>query len=241
MIGIHQSQFLPWLPYFYKMFQSDVFVILDDVQFQKNGVQNRNLIKTPPGQLWLTVPVKHSFGAPINKLEIVSQDGMEKLLKTLEMNYRKSKYFERVLSSLEPVFRGDHKYLHSLNKSLLEAVLRLMGKSIDIIYSSDMGTKMKKDDLVIEIIGKTGQSAYLSGRGALDYMSMDKFKTNGIDVYVTEFAYEQYPQLWTERTGFSPDLSIVDLLFNNLNDAVTYINTHGSYNLYKEERVKYVK
>ena len=42
MISMHQSSFYPWLPYF-EMLKSDIFIIMDDVQYQKNGVQNEIL------------------------------------------------------------------------------------------------------------------------------------------------------------------------------------------------------
>ena len=69
-VSIHQPQYIPWPAYFDKIFQSNVFVFLDDVQFQKNGLQNRNQIKTPQGKTWLTLPINHSFGQLINEVNI---------------------------------------------------------------------------------------------------------------------------------------------------------------------------
>ena len=45
-VGIHQLHYLPWLRYFEKIQSCDVFVVLDDIQFNKNGWQNRNRVKT---------------------------------------------------------------------------------------------------------------------------------------------------------------------------------------------------
>ena len=45
IVSIHQPQYMPWLPYFSKIASCDTFVFLDDVQFQKNGIQNRNQLK----------------------------------------------------------------------------------------------------------------------------------------------------------------------------------------------------
>jgi hypothetical protein len=57
MIGILQPGYLPWLGFFEQLFRSDVFVIYDDVQYDKEGWRNRNRIKTANGIQWLTVPV----------------------------------------------------------------------------------------------------------------------------------------------------------------------------------------
>ena len=47
LVGIHQLHYLPWLRYFDKIARSDVFIVLDDIQFNKSGWQNRNKIKAP--------------------------------------------------------------------------------------------------------------------------------------------------------------------------------------------------
>ncbi|MCW3077781.1 MAG: hypothetical protein JWO32_2390, partial [Bacteroidetes bacterium] len=74
-ISIHQPNFIPWIGYFFKIFKSDAFVILDNVQFTKNGYTNRNQIKTPQGPLWLTLPVIQSgkFGQNINECLIFNK------------------------------------------------------------------------------------------------------------------------------------------------------------------------
>ena len=56
-VSIHQPQYLPWFPYIQKIISSDLFIFLDSVDFQKNGLQNRNKILTSNGPAWLTVPV----------------------------------------------------------------------------------------------------------------------------------------------------------------------------------------
>jgi hypothetical protein len=56
-IAISQPTYLPWLGYFDLIDQVDVFVLPDDVQFEKQSWQQRNRIKTPIGLQWLPVPV----------------------------------------------------------------------------------------------------------------------------------------------------------------------------------------
>ena len=62
LCGIHQLHYLPWLRYFDKIARADVFIVLDSIQYNKNGWQNRNKIKSASGPLLLTVPVHAPLG-----------------------------------------------------------------------------------------------------------------------------------------------------------------------------------
>ena len=55
--AIMQPTYLPWCGYFGLIDIVDIFVIYDDVQFEKRSWQQRNKIKTTSGSQWLTVPV----------------------------------------------------------------------------------------------------------------------------------------------------------------------------------------
>lgn len=62
-VAIHQNNFCPWLPFFYKMAMADKFVLLDNVQFEKNGFQNRFCITDYQNQYeykkkWVTKSVQ---------------------------------------------------------------------------------------------------------------------------------------------------------------------------------------
>ena len=71
-VCIHQPDFLPWLGFFDRLTQSDVFVVLDNVQFLRRGWHHRDKIKASNGEMWLTVPVKKSgrYEQLINQTEI---------------------------------------------------------------------------------------------------------------------------------------------------------------------------
>src|SRR3982750_3176011 len=64
VVSIHQPNYIPWLGYFHKMIKSDFFVLLDNVQYVKGTVANRNYIKDKKGEACLlSVSVKLSEGA----------------------------------------------------------------------------------------------------------------------------------------------------------------------------------
>ena len=97
IVGILQPGYLPWLGFFEQMYRSDVFVLYDDVQYDKHGWRNRNRIKSPNGVQWLTVPVLiKGQGKPeirdvrINKAE----RWQKKHIRTIEQNYRKAPFYD---------------------------------------------------------------------------------------------------------------------------------------------------
>jgi hypothetical protein len=228
MISIHQSQFLSWTPFYYKAIMSDNFIILDDVQFQKNGVQNRNLIKTPQGETWLTLPAKYDLTTPINKVLVSDKGAYKKILKTIELNYKKSIHFNLIFEMLLNVMKKEYDYLVDTNDEIFKNILSLLNCNSIINKSSNLNCNQTKDDLVIEIIKKVGDFDYLSGSGALSYMNLDKFKNANIKVYVSDFKQEPYKQLWEKQQGFIKNLSIIDLLFNNFDHTLDYIQKSGN-------------
>jgi len=232
MISIHQSQFLPWLPYFYKILKSDLFIIMDDVQYQKNGVQNRNTIKTPIGESYLTMPVVSKSTSLINEVEIKNNIYIDKMLKTIKSNYVKAKYYDLIFPKIVDMIKNKiYLKLNDLNIDLILLFLELMDvEDTEIRYSSEFSFTSKKDDLVLDLILATNEREYISGSGGLDYMDLNKFDNNDIKIYLYDFSYKEYKQLWNKK-GFIENISIIDLLFNELEIAREYILENGSLSL----------
>ena len=138
-VSIHQPQYWPWLPYFLKIAECDVFILLDSVDFQKNGLQNRNLIKTAQGAQWLTVPVRQRLGQTLIEVEIDNNtDWRKKHWLTITQNYSKAKAFSRYADEIENVYLQDWKKLTELNIVLLQVMLRWLGIERTIMRSSEM-------------------------------------------------------------------------------------------------------
>ena len=72
IVCIRQPGYIPFSGFFKKIQTSDVFVLLDDVQFEKNDWDNRNKIRTSEGNMWLTVPILHKFGQRLNEIKIAN-------------------------------------------------------------------------------------------------------------------------------------------------------------------------
>jgi len=213
-VVILQPSYLPWLGYFDQLHKSDVFVLYDDVQYDKHGWRNRNRIKTPAGAQWLTVPVlTHGQGKPTNR-EIRIDDRQawgRKHLQALRVNYAKAPAFAEVVKRLEPVLLRSWERLFDLNHAILEAVCDLLALRRDIRLSSQLGIPGAQTERLIAICRALGADRYLTGDAAGDYLDERQFADNGIQVEYHRYRHPVYRQLHGE---FVPHLSVVDVLMN---------------------------
>jgi len=215
-VSINQPAFFPWLGYFHRIAISDQHIVLDDVQFEKNSYVNRNRIKTQYEPLWLTVPLLTSgkFGnLAINKVEIShTSKWQKKIIESVRQFYRKSPYFIDYFPFLEDAFLS-HEWilLNDLIKHLNKYFLNALEINTPLIYSTDMQVEGAKSELVLNLCKKVNCTTYISGPFGKDYLDKESFDTNGIDIYYHEYSHPVYPQLYT---GFTPNLSVVDLLMN---------------------------
>ena len=213
VVAIHQPQFLPWLGYFDKLDRSDVFCLLDTVQYKKNEFQNRNKIKTAQGWQWLTVPVTYRF--PQRILEVgVNQtvDWRRKHLRTLETSYRKAPFFDTYITRFEEFYQQSYEMLADVNVASIELLMELLGLERKLVLASSLQVDTEDPTLrLVQICQTLGGAAYLSGKDGAKYMDVDMFASHEIDVLFQDFKHPQYPQCFG---SFEPNMSVVDLLFN---------------------------
>ena len=213
IVAVHQPQYLPWLGYIHKMIQADVFCFLDNVQYKKNEWQNRNRIKTAQNQQWITVPVCYRFPQKISEVAINNtQKWAKKHLQALVTNYSKAPYFEDYFPTLKECLTRDWKWLSGLNVFLIEYLREFLGfQQKPTVLASNLTLSDDPTDRLIDICKSVGADTYLSGQDGANYMNLDRFKENNIQVIFQEFNHPFYPQLYNE---FQSHLSVVDLLFN---------------------------
>jgi hypothetical protein len=214
-LSIHQPQYLPWLPYLMKIGESDLFIFLDSVDFQKNGLQNRNQIKTAQGPLWLTIPVKHELGQKIKDVKIDNKkDWRRKHWQTIQQCYSKATAFKVYEQQLGDFYSNEWEGLSELNIEFTNMILTWMGISTKVMRSSEMKAKGNASDLVLNLCLEAGATRYLSGIGGKNYLKEDSFKQAGIEiVYLPANLPETYPQLFP-KAGFINDLAALDIMLN---------------------------
>ncbi len=213
--AIMQPTYLPWMGYFDLMDQSDVFVILDSVQFEKRSWQQRNRIKTPQGELMLSIPVlsKGRFDQDIREVEIdTTKNFQEGHLKAIKYNYAKAKYFNQYIVGLEDILLKEYKFLADFNTEMIVWLKSSLKIPSALLRSSDLDVTGKKAGLLVSICKNLGARRYISPQGAKAYIEgTDIFQANDIELCYQEFKHPPYTQLFGD---FIPYLSVVDLLFN---------------------------
>jgi len=214
-VSINQHAYLAWPGYFHRIAISDLHIVLDHVQFEKNSLVNRNKIRTKTGWCWLSVPVltKGLFGRlEINRLEIVKNSPWEKKhWRSLVTNYSKAPYFEMYGGILQSAYQKGHHRLNELVKEITTGILDALDIRTPILFSSEMNARGKKDELVLNLCREAGATTYISGPFGRNYLDEERFRDNGIRVFYHDYAPPTYPQVFP---GFESSLSIVDLLFN---------------------------
>lgn len=213
IVSIHQPHYLPWTGYFDKADNADVFVLLDTVQYEKNGWQNRNRIKTAQGWMWLTVPVARKFGESIGETEINNQEHWtKKHRQALLTNYAKAPFFNRYFDYFEEIYAGEWLSLSVLNERMFRHFAVSTGISTEIVTASELGYfPDDPNERLASIVAKLGGDVYLAGSGCTSYIREEPFRERGIRLVFQEYTPVEYPQLFG---AFEPGLAIVDLLFN---------------------------
>jgi hypothetical protein len=228
-VAIHQPQYWPWPAYIHKVMSSDTFVYLDTVQYSKNGLQNRNQIKTQQKASWLTIPVTNRLGQTILETKIADKKAMGKHWKTLEASYRRTRGFHQWSDGLHSLFQTQTCSLCDLAIASTEWMLERLGVETKRVRASELsGVLGHGSKLVASICRSLEATTYLTGSGALAYMDREDFTAAGCDVWVQEWKSLEYEQAHPE-IGFIPDLSALDLLMNCPDTAMRQIRSAGSW------------
>ena len=213
IVAIHQPEYLPWLGFFKKMMNVELFVFLDDVQFRKKGWQNRNRIRINDGTTMLSIPV-HTHSYPkINEVTIDNEKNWSiRHKKSILYNYARAPYFDEIKDFIESIFEKKFQYLLDLNTEIIKFIMNELEIKSKIVFSSELEISKKGSDRVLDICKAVDADHYITGTfWAESNLRVEEFKKSNIDVEFQKFQHPIYKQIHGE---FIPEMSIIDLLFN---------------------------
>lgn len=212
LVCIRQPGYLPYIGFFKKIQSSDIFIYLDDTKFVEHGWDNRNKIKIDKGSMWLTVPIKRDSMQLVKDVLIANNESWKvKHLKSIKINYTKSPFFNDYWNDFSDIFQKDWNKLIDLNLNLIEYFNKKLEIITKTIRSSELQINSSGTKRLIEICQNVGATTYLSGILGKEYLDENLFKDAGIKIIYENFIHPIYKQLGND---FLPNMSIIDLLFN---------------------------
>lgn len=210
-LAIHQPHYLPWLGYLAKWAAADLFVFLDTVQYEKNGWQNRNRIKTVDGARWLTVPVHARLGTPIAEIAVDrEQPWAARHLRSIEHGYGRAPHWGAHRDALARLYAAPWERLAPLAVASAEWLGRAAGVTTPARLASSLA--VSEDDAtgrLVALCRAVGADTYLAGGHGATYMDAKRFAEAGIRVLYQRYTHPVYAQ---QHGDFVPFLSGLDLL-----------------------------
>jgi hypothetical protein len=213
-IAILQSNYIPWKGYFDIIGKADIFIFHDDLQYTKGDWRNRNLIKTQSGKSWLTVPCGSNENRKINEVKIVDNSWQLSHWRKIEASYYCAHYFKYTASFLKPIYlERNWDNLSEMNQYIIKFISNeILNFNTKFLNSTEFNLKEKKSQRVLELLKKLNANYYLSGPSAKNYLDVDLFKFNKIEIeWMNYDDYKEYSQLFPP---FDHNVSFIDMLMN---------------------------
>ncbi|MDD5746778.1 MAG: WbqC family protein [Candidatus Omnitrophica bacterium] len=214
-IAIMQPGYLPWLGFYELMHNCDLFVFLDDVHYTTRDWRNRNRIRTHDGWQWLSVPVLHK-NKRCQLIKDVRIDNDEpwnkKHLRALEINYRRSRFFDRFYPELRAVYARPWEYLCQLNTELIGVCCRALSIQTPCICASTLDVRAAGSERILEICKALNAYTLYDSKAAANFLDVSLFEKERIIVEFQDYRHPVYEQVYAP---FIPFMSAVDLIFNH--------------------------
>ena len=222
-IGGLQPSYLPWLGYFEQIHKTDLFILCDELQYEKYSWRNRNRIRNKHSLMWLIVPVESSHvpGKPIKDIRVdYSTNWQKKHWLSLFYNYSNSPFFKNYMGFFEDVLKKKWEYLSDLNIEITRELCRYLNIETEIVVSSQIKLEDKfrrnykngdATDRIIFFCKEFGVNTFYEGKAGENYINEEKLAKESIKLEYQNYQHPFYPQTGND---FISHLSVVDLLFN---------------------------
>ena len=213
IFSAHQPNYFPYLGLFYKIYKSDYFVFLDDVQFTKSSgpAHDRNILFDGNKIMYLKVPIKYHFKDKINEVKINNSiDWVNNHISKMSACYSKAPFFETVMNEIRPLLSFEYSNLAELNIAIIKHICNRSGIGGTFVKSSSYNCQRTKTDRLIELGKNLGCDVYYSGNGAKGYMNCEKMENEGIKVVFSDYIAAAYT---TNGILCKANMSVLDFLF----------------------------
>lgn len=214
IIAAATPDYIPGISYFARMAQADRFILADDIQYSAGSRVNRTLIRNGRGTQWLTVPIRKTGKGRqcIQDIKIDPTRHWQKThWRTIYVNYKYAPYFEHYVDFFEHLYRKEWVFLMDVNLAIIRFIREALGISGRICRSSEYKVKPGATERILDLARQLKCETYLAAQADNEFLNEALFPKAGITL--TYFKYNS-PQYRQQFAGFIPNLSMIDLLFN---------------------------
>ena len=199
-MSLFTTAYFPSISYMARFLAEDEPVVEIWETYHKQTYRNRCRVMTANGVENLSVPVvkvngNHTMTKDMTISPIEPWQHIHS--RCLESAYKASPYFDHYYDYLKPIFEGHFEQLIDLNDAAMRAVLKMLKVNKEIVHTTDY-VRDCEDDLREAFNPKRQVEANL---------------------------FPAYYQVFSEKFPFAPDLSVLDLIFNEGPEALSYLST----------------
>ncbi len=205
MKALLSSTYFGPIQWYQKLNRYDECLIERHESFIKQTYRNRMLIPTTNGPLALTIPTNHDISLSMKDIRISDHANWRHVhWNALLSAYGESPFFEYYQDDIRPFYEKKYEFLFDFNMETTEKMIELLDIRPKIsITEAYIQSKEQKEEGEIK-----------------DFRDAIRPKKPLPDA---EFAPQRYYQVYEQKHGFLPNMSILDLLFNEGNEAIFYL------------------
>lgn len=214
ILAAQQPVYLPASAYFYKMKRADIFLLADDLQYSAQGNFNRCRIKSVNGKTWLTVPVltKGKGKQSLHQTQIDNQQNWrQKQLRTLAINYGNAAYFDKYWDAFAAILKEEWTNICDLNCAFIHFLQDQLFLKTRLEKISSLNLSGTINARLVAAMKALNCKTYLAEAAYRAFIDLELFEKSDLKVEFIHFTSPKYYQQFSE---FLPDLSTIDLLFN---------------------------
>jgi hypothetical protein len=224
-VGIMQPYFFPYMGYYSLIKHTDLFILLDAVQYKRHGWIERNrVLKQNCGWLYLQVPLIKSKGQSTLIKDIRINNMLpwkQKILAQLKPYMKLAPNYKAVIELVNDLFTNEFDDIVTLNRAAIISVCNYLNIQATIKVFTEMDLDIEKpaaaDEWALNICKAMGNTdEYWNPPGGKEFFDPDKFKQANIQLKFQMQHLKPYSQKTSE---FEPGLSIIDvMMFNSINE-----------------------
>ena len=205
MKALLSSTYFGPIQWYQKLNRYDECLIERHESFIKQTYRNRIIIPTTNGPLSLTIPTNHDISLSMKDIRISDHANWRHVhWNALLSAYGESPFFEYYQDDIRPFYEKKYEFLFDFNMETTEKMIELLDirPKISITEAYIQSKELKEEDEI------------------KDFRDTIRPKKPLPDA---EFAPKRYYQVYGQKHGFQPNMSILDLLFNEGNEAIFYL------------------